>query len=97
VAQRREAGDALDVPGHKERLSDVEHEQRGHAAVGEALSGLGEGEVCEADGFAEEGAGREAGANERGEGGFGYGIAEGGSRHRRVTEMRAGSTMHEDR
>ena len=66
VAQRGEAGDVLDVPGHEERLAHVEHEERGHAIVGEALPGLGEGEVGEADGLAEEGA---AGGRGRSRGG----------------------------
>jgi hypothetical protein len=55
-AERAEADDILDMAGQQQLLGHVEDEQRLHAVIGEPLPGLGEGEVAEALGMAEEGA-----------------------------------------
>ena len=46
-AKSREPDDVLDVPRQQQLVHHVEHQQRRHAVVREALPGLGEGEVEE--------------------------------------------------
>jgi hypothetical protein len=51
-AEGREAGDVLDMTRGKQCLAHVEYKQSGHAVIGEALPGLGEGEKGETYGLA---------------------------------------------
>ncbi len=48
--------DLLDPPGQQQIIDHVEHQQRLHGIIREALARLGEAEVAEALGMAEEGA-----------------------------------------
>ena len=54
-AERREADDVVDDAGFEQATGHVEHQQRLHAVVGEALEALHGGEIHQAAGVAEEG------------------------------------------
>ena len=51
-----EARDLLDMAGQQQVIDHVEHEQRLHGVIREALAAFGEAEVAEALGVTEEGA-----------------------------------------
>ncbi len=57
-AERAEAGDVAEVRRQEQRLGHVEHQERRHPVEGEPLPGLGEGQIGQDSGLAEEASAR---------------------------------------
>jgi hypothetical protein len=53
-AERGEARDVADMPGHEQRLRHVQHQERRHAVIGKTLPGFGESEKTQRRRLAEE-------------------------------------------